>query len=56
MKIKNVDVDILFKDVTNLDELKFILKGEVENNVKYTFDYSHCVGAPVNCDKKNRKV
>ncbi|PER26658.1 S-layer homology domain-containing protein [Bacillus cereus] len=52
MKIKNVDVDILFKDVTNLDELKFILKGEVENNVKYTFDYSHCVGAPVNCDKK----
>ncbi|EOP71382.1 S-layer homology domain-containing protein [Bacillus cereus] len=56
MKIKNVDADILFKDATSLDELKFILKGEVENNIKYTFDYSHCVGGKVACKKKESET
>ena len=44
MKIKDVDFDVEYKDATNLDDLKFILKSEVENNLKYTFNYSHCFG------------
>ena len=55
MKIKDVDFDVEYKDATNLDDLKFILKSEVENNLKYTFNYSHCFGGKVACDKKMPK-
>ncbi len=56
MKIKDVDFDVEYKDATNLDDLKFILKSEVENNLKYTFNYSHCFGGKVACDKKNAET
>ena len=56
MKIKDVDFDVEYKDATNLDDLKFILKSEVENNLKYTFNYSHCFGGKVACDKENAET
>ncbi|WP_212935904.1 S-layer homology domain-containing protein [Bacillus hominis] len=53
MKIKDIDFDVAYKNATDLDDLKFIIKSDVERNLKLSFDYSKCFGTEVSCDREN---
>ncbi|MEI5889249.1 S-layer homology domain-containing protein [Bacillus luti] len=52
MKVKNINFDVAYKNATNLDDLKFIIKSDVERNLKFSIDYSKCVGTKVSCDRE----
>ncbi|MGE7860955.1 S-layer homology domain-containing protein [Bacillus mobilis] len=53
MKVKNVDFDVEYKNATNLDDLKFIIKSDIERNLKLSVDYSKCLGNKKACGNES---